>query len=538
MILESTTPHSPPVIHSLPDFLIDQIKAGEVVERPSQAIKEIVENAIDAGATRISIEIKDNGLELIKIQDNGIGIKYDQLPLAFQRHATSKINRFEDLYQLDTFGFRGEALASVAAVSRLSCYSKPKVEIEKGGKISFNGGHQTEYFENNALEQGTTLTIENLFFNTPARLKFVRSKQSEKNAINKILHSFLISNHEITFLIKWDEQQPKHYPACKTLKARVEQIFNRKKENQIISFNIEHEGYHVKGFYSVESGKSSHGKHQFSFINMRLFQDKQIHGTVLRSLEYLWGPGHSGHYCLFIEAPKDQIDVNVHPSKTYIKFQHPSLIQSLISAGLKQHRQQRQYEESSSSQEFLNHDSSIDSDFAPKTITNKNDSLPISDLNTVFPLEDSFLIYKDQNENHLIDFSKLLQIYFKTSENKSIQPQALLVAEPIKIPSKKKDIIQKLNAIGFTLEALVDEQSEDPLILVRAVPQWLLDIGIHPYLNIFVEYLITEKMTDLSLMKNIRASSLEKILNVLKDHPLDDVIKTLDTKALKKWMES
>ncbi len=528
-------PDNHPIIHQLPNFLIDQIKAGEVVERPSQAIKEIVENSIDAESTRIEIEIRDNGLELISISDNGIGIDFDQLPIAFKRHATSKINRYEDLFNLDTFGFRGEALASVAAISRLSCFSKPRHKEGIGGKIVYAGGQQVEYFENQALPEGTTLSIENLFYNTPARLKFIRSKQSEKNAINKILYSFLFSNFRISFSLKWDDQEAKVYPACKTEKERVEQIFSRKKNNEVIDFKIEHENYHVHGYFSTEGNKGTQGKLQYLFINNRYFQDKSLHQVILRSLEYIWGAGHSGHYCIFIKAPKDQVDVNVHPSKTFIKFQNPPLIHSLVGAGLKQNKRERETFSSNESEQTSSTELTRPQFHSP-TFTSSPEQAAMSTMPSsgeLFFLGDGFLLFKRDEKNYILNLTKLLDRFFSKKVNtKENKPQALLVAIPINISNKV--ILKKLNENGFHIETFSNvDQSEK--YLCRAVPQWLLELGTNSFLQLFVLYLSNSLTLDEQTQRSLNKTHLLKILEH-EDNVSTSILKEITQEMIHQWL--
>src|SRR5690554_5125892 len=182
-----------PKIQLLPEHLIDQIKAGEVIERPSTLLKELLENSVDANASAIEVEIVGNGLDLLSVKDNGKGIPFEQLDLAFCRHATSKIERFEDIYNLFTYGFRGEALASISAVSKMTCVSNPAGEPESTIKI--HGGETLAIDRDNEPEEssGTKMFVRDLFYNTPARMKFIQSKTSEKNQLKKIVNAFLLT---------------------------------------------------------------------------------------------------------------------------------------------------------------------------------------------------------------------------------------------------------------------------------------------------------------------------------------------------------
>lgn len=323
-------------IHLLPEHLVDQIKAGEVIERPASLIKEILENSIDAKSTKIDLHIINNGMDLISLIDNGQGMTFHELPFAFCRHATSKIERFEDLYHLNSYGFRGEALASIAAVSRVTCTSSPDENSPDGGKIIYHGGECLAHDQQANLPQGTALFIKDLFYNTPARLKFVKSVQSEKNAIKRMVEASLLANPHITFSIKWDEQDKNFFPATADQQDRVAQVLLPKsKDKSLYTIDAEYEGHRVRGYFSQSSSRGNAYKRQYLFANQRIFTDRQIHQTIIRNLEKLYPHGESGHYCVFIDVPENLIDVNVHPNKTQIKFFKLPVITALLSSEIK-----------------------------------------------------------------------------------------------------------------------------------------------------------------------------------------------------------
>ena len=197
--------------------MINQIKAGEVIERPAGLLKELLENALDANATHIKIHLENIGLDTIEVSDNGDGMSFDDLPMAFTRHATSKIRKFDDLYDLSSYGFRGEALASMASISRVICTSfqkKYNSSLIQGGKVIFHGGDMVDHHPiSNGVISGTSFYIKDLFYNTPVRLKFLKSKAAERNAINRVIHSFLLIAPETRFDIKWDNQEKQSFPA-------------------------------------------------------------------------------------------------------------------------------------------------------------------------------------------------------------------------------------------------------------------------------------------------------------------------------------
>ena len=327
-------------IHLLPEHLVDQIKAGEVIERPANLIKEILENSLDAQSRNISIHLVAAGMELISIEDDGDGMSFGDLPYAFCRHATSKIDKFEDLYSLGSYGFRGEALASIASISRVTCVSHEEKKGDAGGRIVIHAGATQSHQKLDTGKKGTSLFIKDLFFNTPARLKFIKSATSEKNALRRVLLSFILTHPKTTFTIKWDDQDKRVYPVLKDIKKTQEQrigdLFNGK--NKVLdfhSFSTEYEDHKVQGFFSRGSSKGSSYKKHFLFVNNRLFTDRQIHQTILRSMESLYPSGGSGHYVVYLQVPPNLIDVNVHPHKTLIKFYKIQIITGLLSSEIK-----------------------------------------------------------------------------------------------------------------------------------------------------------------------------------------------------------
>jgi DNA mismatch repair protein MutL len=324
-------------IQLLPEHIIDQIKAGEVIERPSTLLKEIIENSVDARASKIEIHIIENGLELISLVDNGLGINPQELPLAFCRHATSKINRFEDIYHLDSYGFRGEALASIASISKITCETTHQNET---GLIKIEGGEVKLHQEDSAniAKPGTKLFIKDLFFNTPVRMKFIQSKTTEKNQIKKILNSFLLANPKIEFTIKWDHSDKQIFQVHpdSPLEKRINDVLPTKADEKFYQNENTYDGTHFKIFLSQTTSRGNAHKFHFLFINNRYVQDISIHKIILNSAKNIWPEGETGHYIAFLDLPSDEIDVNIHPNKTQIKlFQSPK-VYSLVSSTIKQ----------------------------------------------------------------------------------------------------------------------------------------------------------------------------------------------------------
>ncbi|MCO4792145.1 MAG: DNA mismatch repair endonuclease MutL [Bacteriovoracaceae bacterium] len=490
-------------IKLLPEHLIDQIKAGEVVERPASLIKELIENSIDAGSTKIDIHIVDNGMELISIEDNGKGMRFEDLPMAFCRHATSKIERFEDLYKLHSFGFRGEALASIASTARVTCHSQTENESESGGRIVIHGGEQKSHAIADKGSSGTSFFIKDLFFNTPARLKFIKSKNSEKIALKRMVNSFILANPSVAFSVRWDDKEKIFYPAVTedNFAQRIKKVFfnNKKIDDSLISFDASYEGHRVYGYLSLTSGKGNAGKHQFLFANKRIFHDKSLHQSIMRSAEKMWPFGERGHYVLFIDAPPSAIDVNVHPNKTHIKFFKSGVIYSLIQSGINNSLSIRKdelpvHEQPELQTPNMSFNDAQSFDFSTPMKSNSEWGFTPSpqgfldrsaDRSSLFiRVSDNFFLYKKEGQSFLGDLERLQKSYltklFCSPEVKSSEVVPLLISEPFNIDPKSKssEWVRFLLNKGFEFEQL-----EPHLIVLRSIPELLSGLALKDILS-------------------------------------------------------
>ncbi|MBF0365360.1 MAG: DNA mismatch repair endonuclease MutL [Oligoflexia bacterium] len=331
--------HEPSCISVLPEFVVNQIRAGEVVERPAQLLKELLENAIDANATKITIHLENCGLDLLAVIDNGEGMSAEDLPWAFTRHATSKICNMDDLYRLGSYGFRGEALASIASVAKVSCVSRTKKGSGVGGKMLLEGGevvlHTALEEDAVAVESGTAIFVTELFYNTPVRLKFLRSKASEKHALKRVLSAFLLAYPQITFEVKWDDGEKEIYSGGEAnLRQRVVEFFakgkRRVEENlQLIGpLQGEYDGHCIVGYMASANSSIDQG---MILVNKRLVQDKNLHQRIVHAgVRTLGLEERSLAYVLYIELPPECLDVNIHPNKSVVKFLYPQTLYSLL----------------------------------------------------------------------------------------------------------------------------------------------------------------------------------------------------------------
>ncbi|MCQ2606986.1 MAG: DNA mismatch repair endonuclease MutL [Bacteroidales bacterium] len=320
------------IIHLLPDSVANQIAAGEVVQRPASVVKELVENAIDAKATEITISIIDAGRTAIQITDNGVGMSETDARMAFERHATSKIKDAADIFTIRTMGFRGEALASIAAVSQTELKTRKK-ENELGTKIVI-AGSKIESQEPESCPVGTTFTVKNLFFNTPARRKFLKANKTEFTYILAEIHQTALANPHICFTILKEGDLYAKYPSG-TLKQRIINIFGKQMDKGLLAIEDESSIVKIHGFIGVPELAKKTGSNQYFFVNDRFFRQKSFLGSIMRAYGNLVPQKEYPPFFVFLEIDPGEIDVNIHPTKTEIKFSEEFNICQLLEATVK-----------------------------------------------------------------------------------------------------------------------------------------------------------------------------------------------------------
>lgn len=307
-----------PKINVLSKQIAELIAAGEVVERPASVIKELVENSIDAGATVITVEIKQGGISYIRITDNGSGIEKDDVPVAFLRHATSKIKVDNDLNSISTLGFRGEALAAISSVSKVEIITKPKNQ-EIGTHYAISGGIETDFSEAGCPD-GTTIIIKDLFYNTPARMKFLKKDVSEANACATVIDRMALSHPEISFKFIKDGKPVLNTTGDGKVKSAVYSVLGREFSSSLIEVNGEVSGIGVSGLICKPVACKATRNGQFTFLNGRLVRS----GTVVAAMEQAYKNsamvGKFPCFVIYLTVPYDTVDVNVHPAKTEVRF--------------------------------------------------------------------------------------------------------------------------------------------------------------------------------------------------------------------------
>lgn len=311
-----------PNIKILDSITANQIAAGEVVERPASVVKELCENSLDAGASIISVQIRNGGISLIEVIDNGSGIDKDELGLAFYRHATSKLNTVEDFSTIMTMGFRGEALASIASVSKVTMRSR-RVMAEKGYYIIVEGGEIISDGPASSNE-GTSVTVESLFYNTPARYKFLKKDTTETSYIADIVERFILSRPDVSFRLICDGKETLHSPGNNDLKSAIFAVYGKEITSALVPIQYTQAGVDISGYAGMPSVSRKNRQHQSFFVNGRYIKSPTLSSAVEEGYKTLLMKGQFAFCVLNIGVDPAQTDVNVHPQKTQIKFRNES----------------------------------------------------------------------------------------------------------------------------------------------------------------------------------------------------------------------
>ena len=319
-------------IKILPARLANQIAAGEVVERPASVVKELVENSLDSGATRIDIDIEKGGSKLIRVRDNGKGIEKEELSLALSRHATSKIHSLDDLEAIMSLGFRGEALASISSVSRLTLTSRPAAQEQAWSAYS-EGRDMAVQLQPAAHPIGTSVEVIDLFFNTPARRKFLRTEKTEFTHIDELLKRIALSRFDVTINLRHNSKMVRQYRAAKSevqLEKRLAAVCGAAFVRNMLKIELEHNGLKLHGWITTPEGARQQSDLQYCYVNGRMMRDKLINHAIRQSYETSLKPDQFATYVLFIEIDPHQVDVNVHPAKHEVRFHQARLVHDFI----------------------------------------------------------------------------------------------------------------------------------------------------------------------------------------------------------------
>ena len=477
----------------LDDITINKIAAGEVIENPAAAIKEMVENSIDAGATSITVEVKNGGKALIKITDNGKGISKDDLPLSIERHATSKLKQIEDLEKIDSFGFRGEALASIASISKMTIISKT-ADDQVATKMLVEAGEIIELTED-VGKTGTTIIIENLFFNVPVRYKFLKNDATEFRYIKSGLEKISISNPGVAIKLINNGKEIFKTSGNGKLEDVIYVLFGKKISQNLVEVNYEEGGIEVTGFIGNTTIAVDSRKDEVFFLNKRYIQNKTLYGSADEAFKGDAGIGKFSFATINLKMPPSFYDVNIHPTKKEVKFKDEGLVYRVLYSAIKNAILSKEFLGNKSNEEneeyvnsefkyvtnhFINSDESKldlteDKDKNNNNIIIKN-NLEVTNKNNVIKRENArkvnykfigisfktYIMIEIDNEMYLIDqhaaHERIMYEQIKENYKNKIytNTQMMLVPELIELSNKEIEFIKEnmelIQNIGFDIE--------------------------------------------------------------------------------------
>ena len=453
-------------IKILSEDTIDKIAAGEVVERPMSVVKELVENAMDAGSTAITVEIKNGGIDLIRVTDNGQGIEAEEIRLAFARHATSKIRSAEDLTNLSSMGFRGEALSSIAAVAQVEVVTKTKASLT-GVRYTIEGAIEKD-FEEVGAPDGTTFLVKNLFFNTPVRRKFLKQPQTEGSYVAELLERLAMSRPDISFKFVQNGQVKFHTPGNGDLKEVIYRIYGREIANHLVSIEINEERLSLKGFLGKPEINRSNRNFEHYFINSRYVKSKVLAKAIEDGYKQYVMQHKFPFVVLHFSMQAEEVDVNVHPTKMEVRFSdeqyvYKTVTQSIIST-------------------FRSKELIVNATFGKDTKESKKETMPVYDKakvpepymaqEKVTPITNNLGLPVTEPVKKAVPFvvdfgvEKEVQPIIKLSEQATVVKEPALeetykVKEPVKTEVQVPEItkpLENIQIVKATQETLFEEQ--------------------------------------------------------------------------------
>jgi DNA mismatch repair protein MutL len=500
-------------IQPLSTFVANQIAAGEVIERPASVVKELLENALDAGADTINIDIGFGGLNRVSISDNGAGIVGADLPLAISPHATSKITQLSDLHTITSMGFRGEALASIAAVSKLSISSKPATQ-EHAMLLRVEGPF-SPILSPCARSQGTTVEVMDLFYNAPVRKKFLKTARSEFQAIEIIVKRFALSAPWLALTLKHDGQQILSLPAArceKTRELRIRKLLGKLFIESAIHLSVQQSGMGLLGWVSSPDYQRSQNDKQWVYINQRMVKDKLIHHAMKQAYDDLLHPGRYPACVLYLTLPSEDVDINVHPTKHEVRFQQPRFIHDFIRSHLSEALAQSHKSSSRVVSPLVQKGpflSSIGESFIPKIpekrvlFSETTASASWHILNVQFGL----MVLSEQP--YLVDMAQLQQHWLISRLDEAPWPlacRALLVPMRYSMCTIEGELFERfqsmLTSCGIQIDLINPHE-----VIIRTIPLLLPQLDLKIFLRRFEDICSSLKTMDMFVLRKLLVSS-------------------------------
>ncbi len=554
-------------IKVLPSHIVNQIAAGEVIERPSAVVKELVENAIDAGALKVDIAISNGGKTFISITDDGSGIAKEDLPLALTRHATSKLNT-DDLFDINFLGFRGEALPSIGSVSRFKIISR--VQGQDAYEINVNGGEIDEP-QPASLNKGTRIEVRDLFYSIPARLKFLKSDGTEASHIVDVINRIALCYPLVAFTFTIDNKQKLNYPSG-TLQERITSVMGKEFNENMRPIELERGDFKITGYVSLPTFTRGSSASQYMFINGRPVKDKLLYGSIRAGYEGYVGRDIYPVVVIFIQMSPRDVDVNVHPAKTEVRFKEASHVRGGIISAIRRtlesnagdvatnvkqdavasfiSSQQKSFNYGGAAPKTFSFSSvreyspSVAKDYSqPMTFLNSEPSIQPEEQEERYPLgfaraqlhntyivsecEDGITITDQHASHERLTYERLIE----SMAMQSVATQMLLIPEVIELDNSQLQAIMTEQEDLKTLGIIIDKFDENSVI-IREIPQLLASANINKLINEIADGLIElgtnviprEKLKDIcarmSCHGSIRAGrklSIEEMNALLRD---------------------
>jgi len=511
-------------IHQLSTQLANQIAAGEVVERPASVIKELLENSLDAGATQIDIDIQAGGTQLIRIRDNGSGIPKNELALALSPHATSKIHSLDDLIHVSSMGFRGEALASIASVSELtltSHYEDMAWSIKaKEGQFDLTPASHPK---------GSTVEVNNLFYNTPARRKFLKAERTEYKHVEDVVKRLALARFDVAFNFKHNLRQIFALPVASSdenKQQRLTRLISKEFIQSAVQLEFENAGLRLSGWIANADYSRSQSDMQYFFVNGRMIRDKVITHAVRQAFQDTLYPGRFPVYVLQLEMDADQVDVNVHPTKHEVRFRQGRLIHDFLFYSLREalaektsgeivdgfkhevnHFNGQSYSSFNSNKFTSVSESSTAYSVSPNQNLVDNDDIKKPLGVAIAKLKNNYLLAQNQKGLLVVQLQQARQVLIQQQIKQALSEQQKLISKPVLIPfslslniTEQKNNAQswidknnnELHQLGFEFAVLGENE-----IMVRQVPAMLNALDIKDSLKEFI-HLLLNKASDIS----------------------------------------
>ena len=506
-------------IHQLSSQLANQIAAGEVVERPASVIKELLENSLDAGATKIDIDIQAGGTQLIRIRDNGYGIPKDELALALSPHATSKIRSLDDLINVVSMGFRGEALASIASVSELILTSHHQdmawsIKAKEGQFDLTPASHPP----------GTTVEVNNLFYNTPARRKFLKAERTEYRHVEDVVKRIALARFDVAFNFRHNQRQVFSLPTATSDEnklQRLTRLINKEFIQAAVQLNFENAGLKLSGWLATGEYSRSQSDMQYFFVNGRMIRDKVITHAVRQAFQDTLYPGRFPVYVLQLEMDAEQVDVNVHPTKHEVRFRQGRLIHDFLFYSLREALSQgnktqfpgdfkntakgfnaQNYAGGFTSTSNVSESSAAYSSSYQNLLDNNDLNKPLGIA--VAKLKNNYLLTQNQHGLLVVELTQAREVLTKQQIKFSLAEQSKLISKPVLIPfninlntttlkvnaqSWLDKNIDSLQQLGFEFALLGENE-----IMVRQVPAMLNASDIKESVNEFVNLIVNKSL--------------------------------------------